>query len=162
MMPRRGAAAHLEVLQAEPRRRTATRTLRHRACDTCDGPRSPGPTWTAAGRLSVRVRRHRARLCTRRLGTSRSPPEGRPFSHRAWRSTQCRAGLSPRARGRRRARRMWADPKERSSFLEARSALLAEGRRQCRETLGKTEEVERLIATILETSSLGRGSRDQA
>jgi Peptidase family M50 len=44
---------------------------------------------------------------------------------------------------------MWADPTERSSFLEGRSALLAEAR-QCAETVGKSEEVERLIATILE------------
>jgi hypothetical protein len=44
---------------------------------------------------------------------------------------------------------MWADPKERSAFLEARSALLSEAR-QCAETVGKTEEIEQTIATILE------------
>ncbi len=44
---------------------------------------------------------------------------------------------------------MWADPKERSAFLETRSALLSEAR-QCAETLGKTEEIDRTIATILE------------
>ncbi len=44
---------------------------------------------------------------------------------------------------------MWADPKERSAFLETRSALLAEAH-QCAETLGKTEEIDRTIATILE------------
>jgi hypothetical protein len=44
---------------------------------------------------------------------------------------------------------MWADPTERSSFLEARSALLAEAR-QCAETIGTTEEIELLINTTIQ------------